>query len=89
MENQNQKPAQVRAFMILSGMMNSQVVAALIKTNILESLASLFYDLHMQVMLGGSERTDEEFRALFLSAGLKLNRIIPTKSPMKIIEACI
>lgn len=53
------------------------------------TLASLFYDLHMQVMMGGSERTEEEFRALFLSAGLKLNRIIPTKSPMKIIEACI
>lgn len=40
MENQNQTPAPVRAFMILGGMMNSQVVAALIKTNIIESLGS-------------------------------------------------
>jgi O-methyltransferase domain len=53
------------------------------------TLSSLFYDLHMQVMLGGSERTEDEFRVLFQSAGLKLNRIITTKSPMKIIEACI
>ncbi|MBK7434409.1 MAG: methyltransferase domain-containing protein [Chitinophagaceae bacterium] len=51
------------------------------------TLMSLFYDLHMQVMLGGSERTEGEFRKLFESSGLKLNRIIPTKSPMKIIEA--
>ncbi len=51
------------------------------------TLLSLFYDLHMQVMLGGSERTEAEFSSLFHSAGLRLNRIIPTKSPMKIIEA--
>jgi len=51
------------------------------------TLMSLFYDLHMQVMLGGAERTEQEFKILFESAGLKLNRIIPTKSPMKIVEA--
>jgi hypothetical protein len=51
------------------------------------TIMSLFYDLHMQVMLGGAERTEQEFKILFESAGLKLNRIIPTKSPMKIIEA--
>lgn len=51
------------------------------------TLMSVFYDLHMQVMLGGAERTEQEFGALFEAAGLKLNRIIPTKSPMKIIEA--
>jgi hypothetical protein len=43
----------------------------------------------MQVMLGGAERTEKEFNALFDSAGLKLNRIIPTKSPMKIIKAIL
>jgi hypothetical protein len=53
------------------------------------TLSSLFYDLHMQVMMGGSERTEEEFRALLLSAGLKLTHIISTKSPMKIIEGSI
>lgn len=51
------------------------------------TIMSLFYDLHMQVMLGGAERTEQEFKILFESAGLKLNRIIQTKSPMKIIEA--
>lgn len=46
-----------------------------------------FYDLHMQVMLGGRERTREEFVALFAGAGLKINRFIPTGGPQFIIEA--
>jgi len=46
----------------------------------------LFYDLHMQVMLGGAERTEKEFCNLFEAAGLELNLIIPTKSQVKIIE---
>lgn len=50
------------------------------------TLMALFYDLHMQVMLGGAERTEQEFRILFNAAGLKLDKIIATKSPMKIIE---
>jgi hypothetical protein len=49
----------------------------------------LFYDLHMQVMLGGAERTEEEFRYLIDAAGLKLDRIIPTKSFLKIIETSV
>ncbi|MBK7336857.1 MAG: methyltransferase domain-containing protein [Saprospirales bacterium] len=47
----------------------------------------LFADLHMQVMIGGAERTELEFRDLLQSAGFALNRIIPTKSGMVIIEA--
>lgn len=54
------------------------------------SLMALFYDLHMQVMLGGAERTRDEFISLFEAAGLKLERIIPMPSPMKLLEiACI
>ncbi|MDE3185626.1 MAG: methyltransferase [Bacteroidota bacterium] len=49
----------------------------------------LFYDLHMQVMLGGAERTEKEFGTLFESAGLELNLIIPTKSQAKIIEIVV
>lgn len=48
---------------------------------------ALFYDLHMQVMLGGAERTEKEFEVLLQAAGLRLNNVFPTKSPMKIIEA--
>ena len=46
----------------------------------------VFYDLHMQVMLGGAERTEKEFCNLLEAAGLELNMIIPTKSHTKIVE---
>jgi hypothetical protein len=47
-----------------------------------------FLDLEMIVMAsGGRERTQDEFRALFASAGLKLERILPTAGPFSILEA--
>jgi hypothetical protein len=36
---------------------------------------------------GGKERTEAEHRTLLASAGFKLARIIPTSSPVSIIEA--
>src|SRR3954454_9513676 len=44
-------------------------------------------DLEMLVMPGGRERTEEEFRALFAGAGFELTRIVPTQSPLSVIEA--
>ena len=38
-------------------------------------------------MTGGRERTEEEFRALFERSGFTLTRIVPTKSPLSVIEA--
>lgn len=43
-------------------------------------------DFDMLVGLGGKERTEEEYSALFEASGFRLNRIIPTASPMCIIE---
>ena len=45
-----------------------------------------FMDLIMMLFSGGKERTEEEFRILFARAGWRLNRIIPTASPLSIIE---
>lgn len=42
-------------------------------------------DIEMLVV-GGRERTKVEFAAIFRKAGLKLTRIIPTKSPLSIVE---
>jgi hypothetical protein len=36
---------------------------------------------------GGRERTAEEFRALFDRSGFELTKIVPTKSPLSLIEA--
>jgi hypothetical protein len=45
-------------------------------------------DIEMLVVtVGGKERTEEEFRDLFASAGLRLNRIVPTARPICVIEA--
>jgi hypothetical protein len=44
-------------------------------------------DLEMLTMPGGRERTAEEFGTLFARAGLALSRIVPTKSPVSVIEA--
>lgn len=44
-------------------------------------------DLEMLLMPGGRERTEEEFRALFARAGCTLTRIVPTESPLSVIEA--
>ncbi|HZG53289.1 MAG TPA: methyltransferase [Pyrinomonadaceae bacterium] len=44
-------------------------------------------DLEMMLSPGGLERTADEFRALFAAAGFELTRIIPTASPMSVIEA--
>lgn len=44
-------------------------------------------DLEMLLMPGGRERSEEEFRALFARAGYRMTRIVPTKSPLSVIEA--
>ena len=45
-------------------------------------------DIEMLVMtVGGKERTPEEFRELFASSGLRLNRIVATDRPIAVIEA--
>jgi hypothetical protein len=48
---------------------------------------SKLMDLGMLVMPGGLERTAQEYRALLAESGLELNRIIPTRSSLSIIEA--
>ena len=44
-------------------------------------------DLEMLFMPGGRERTEDEFRSLFERAGFTLSRIVPTQSPLSVIEA--
>ena len=44
-------------------------------------------DIEMLVSPGGKERTAEEYDELFAKAGLRLTRIIRTKSPYSVIEA--
>jgi hypothetical protein len=45
-----------------------------------------FLDLTMLAIPGGQERTEAEYRALFGTAGFRLERIVPTKSSVSVIE---
>jgi hypothetical protein len=46
----------------------------------------LLMDMLMLVNEGGKERTRAEFKKLYEASGFKLTRIIPTKSPLSVIE---
>jgi hypothetical protein len=43
-------------------------------------------DINMMVMMGSKERTKDEFRQLFVRAGLRLKRVIRTASSLSILE---
>jgi hypothetical protein len=47
--------------------------------------AALF-DLNMLVVAGGRERTAAEYRELFAAAGLAVTRVVPTASPLSLVE---
>jgi hypothetical protein len=44
-------------------------------------------DIEMLMIPGGRERSESEFRSLFASAGFELTRVVPTRSPLSVIEA--
>lgn len=52
-----------------------------------EKSFSKLLDLNMLVMNGGRERTESEYRRLFDAAGLRMTRIVPTLSPLCVLEA--
>ena len=51
-----------------------------------DSSAGVFLDLHMLVMNGGRQRTEQEYRQLYAAAGLRLTRVIPTASEFSLVE---
>jgi O-methyltransferase domain/Dimerisation domain len=44
------------------------------------------FDINMLVVAGGQERMEREYDALLQAAGFNLTRIIPTRSPLSLIE---
>jgi hypothetical protein len=53
-----------------------------------ESNVTKLIDLEMLVMTpGGRERTEQEYAALLGRAGLEFSQLIPTQSPVSVIEA--
>jgi O-methyltransferase domain/Dimerisation domain len=52
-----------------------------------EDLDEVLADLEMLTIPGGQERTEAEYTALLKRGGFKLERIIPTPTPVKILES--
>jgi len=52
-----------------------------------EMLTTVMGDLQMMVVLGGKERTDNEYRELMARAGLRLTRVVPTETEFAAFEA--
>jgi hypothetical protein len=51
-----------------------------------EPFLGKFLDLHMLLIPGGKERTENEYRTLFERAGFELKRIVPTGTEASIVE---
>jgi len=52
-----------------------------------DMLSAVMGDLHMMVVLGGKERTDNEYRELMARAGLRLARVVPADNEFAAFEA--
>ena len=52
-----------------------------------DTQSTLLADLNMLVLTGGHERTAAEYRTLLGGAGFALERIVPTATPLGVIEA--
>jgi hypothetical protein len=51
-----------------------------------ESRGAAANDVNMLVCTGGRQRSEAEFRGLYDAAGFRLTRIVPTQTPVKVIE---
>ena len=64
------------------------LIEAVIKPGNEPDLSKLI-DLEMLLLPGGRERTEEEFAALFARNGFQLTRVVPTQSPLAVVEGTI
>jgi len=46
-------------------------------------------DMMMLVGPGGQERTEQEYKSLLAKADLRLTRVVPTESPVSLVEALL
>jgi hypothetical protein len=54
-----------------------------------EALGSVMSDLNMMVVLGGRERTPDEYQELLKRADLRMTRVVPGESEFAAIEAVL
>jgi hypothetical protein len=73
---------------VLEGVPNGRVILleSVIQPGNVPDFGKLI-DMEMLLIPGGRERTADEFGALFARAGFDVTRIVPTASPLSVIEA--
>jgi len=73
---------------VLAGVSNGRVILleSVVQPGNVPDFGKLI-DMEMLLIPGGRERTADEFAALFARAGFELTRIVPTASPLSVIEA--
>jgi hypothetical protein len=52
-----------------------------------EASDAKLFDINMLIVVGGLERTIDEYRRLLDEAGLALSRVVATDSPLSVLEA--
>jgi hypothetical protein len=58
-----------------------------VDTTAVMAAAELGVDWVMMASVSGQERTEAEYAALLESAGFRLTRLVPSESPMRVVEA--
>ncbi len=51
-----------------------------------EPFAGKFLDLVLLLIGGGQERTEDEYRSLFVKAGFELRKVVPTDTEVSVVE---
>lgn len=62
------------------------LVSEMVVTDGPESIPARVLDIEMLIGPGGRERTRDEFARLFESAGLELERVVETRTPIRLLE---
>ena len=76
--NNQEQPPFVQLMTIAGGGLVGQAIYAAAKMRIPDLLGFMTQ--------GGKERTEKEYRDLYSACGFKLNRIVPTRSPISVVE---
>jgi hypothetical protein len=67
------------------------LVEAIVPERAEDGPEAILMDIHMLMLFGARERTEEEFRSLLARAGFALQRVVPTRSPagLSVLDATL
>ncbi|MBD1936312.1 methyltransferase [Microcoleus sp. FACHB-68] len=87
MPNSNETPTPMAMMQMISSRWVSQPLYVAAELGMNEAFMGKLVDLEMPVIAGGRERTETEYRPLLGAAGFELTNIVPTQTPLSVIES--